>query len=161
MDGFWHVDQQDLSSGMGRRQRVAGNTVGLRTKIRISGIGEPALLARMGINPLLDVWQLLRPIHTGIAQVFVCVCRSAPGFVAIRHLCREYRHGGDEAWKATKPPPIPKPAAAMLRERNQTRCSQQGWPVDTGTEHDECRCSYRSGSLHQDRSLRAHQSACK
>ena len=73
MDDFWHLDRQRLPSGMGRGERVAGNAVGLRTKIRISGIGEPALLARMGVNPLLDVWQLLRPIDTGVAQVF-CVC---------------------------------------------------------------------------------------
>src|ERR1700676_2396645 len=96
MDGFWHVDRQRLPSGMGRGERVAGNAVGLRTKIRISGIGEPALFARMGVNPLLDVWQLLRPIDTGVAQVFVCVCRSAPGFVGVRHLCREDCHGRDD-----------------------------------------------------------------
>src|ERR1035438_867581 len=87
MDGFRHVVRHELPSGMGRGERVARNAVGLRTKIGISGIGQPALLARMGVNPLLDVWQLLRPIHTGVAQVFVGVCSSAPSLVAVRHLC--------------------------------------------------------------------------
>ena len=124
MDGFWHVDRQELPSGMGRGERVAGNAVGLRTKIRISGIGEPALLARMGVNPLLDVWQLLRPIHTGVAQVFVCVCRSAPGFVGVRHLCRKHSHGRNDMTRH-QCSTDPNPASAMLRERCETRCCQQ------------------------------------
>ena len=54
MDGFWHVGQ-DLPSGMSRGQRVAVDAVGLRAKLRIGGVGKPALLARMGVNPLLYV----------------------------------------------------------------------------------------------------------
>src|ERR1039457_6059197 len=103
---------------------MARYTVGLRTKIRISGIGEPALLARMGVNPLLDVWQLLRPIYTGIAQVFVRVCRSAPGFVAVRHLCRKHSQGRNDMTRHQSSTD-PHPAPAMLRERCQTRRCQQ------------------------------------
>ena len=117
MDGFWHLGRQDLSSRMGRGQRVAGNAVGLRTKIRISGIGQPAFLARMGVNPLLDVRQLLRPIDAGVAQVFVRVRRATPGFVGVRHLCREDCHGREDV-ESDQPSADPKPAAAMLRERH-------------------------------------------
>ena len=123
MDGFWHVDRQDLSSGMSRGQRVAGNAVGLRTKIRISGIREPTL-ARMCVNPLLNMWQLLRPIHTGVAQIFVCVFRSAPGFVAVRHLCRKHSHGRNDMTRHQSSAD-PNPPSAMLRERCYTRCCQQ------------------------------------
>src|SRR5208337_182975 len=124
MDGFWHVDRQELPFGLVSGERVAGNAVSLRTKLRISGIGEPALLAGMGVNPLLDVWQLLRPIHIGVAQVFVRVCRSAPGLVAVRHLCREHSHGRNNMTRHQSSTD-PNPASAMLRERCYTRCRQQ------------------------------------
>src|ERR1039458_165591 len=109
---------------MGRGERVAGNAVGLRTKIWIGGIGEPALLARMGVNPLLDVWQLLRPIPTGVAQGFVCVCGSAPGFVAVRHLCWKHSHGRNDMTRHQSSTD-PNPAPVMLRERCETRCCKQ------------------------------------
>ena len=124
MDGFWHVDGQDLSSGMCRGQWVTGNVVGLRTKIGISGIGQPTLLVRMCVDPLLDVRQLLRPIHTGVAQIFVGDCRPAPGFVAIRHLGREYRHGRDDV-ESDQYSTDPDPAPVMSRERCQACCAQQ------------------------------------
>src|ERR1700722_727600 len=122
--GWFLVDRQELPFGLGRGERVAGNAVGLRTKLWISGIGEPALLAGMGVNPLLDVWQLLRPIHTGVAQVFVRVCCPAPGFVAVRHLCRKHSHGRNDMTRHQSSTD-PNPASPMLRERCYTRCCQQ------------------------------------
>src|ERR1700722_20068519 len=115
MDGFRHLDGQDLSSRMGCGEWVAGNAVSLRTKIRIGGIGQPTLRARMSIDPLLDVRQLLRPIDAGVAQVFVCVCRSAPGLVSVSHFGREYRHGRYDV-ESNQSSTDPDPAAAMLHQ---------------------------------------------
>src|ERR1700750_2432591 len=78
----------------------------------------------MGVNPLLYARSLLRPIHTGIAEVLVCVCRSAPGFVAVGHLCWKHRHGRDNV-TCHQCTTDPNPATARLHEGSQARCGQQ------------------------------------
>src|ERR1700733_10436875 len=77
-------------------QCVTADSVHTGINLRTCEIGEPALLIRVTVLPLLHLIKLLPPVDVGIAQQIVHVPGPAPGFVSISNLVGEDDEARDD-----------------------------------------------------------------
>ena len=79
----------------------------------------------MTVLPLLDLNELLRPIHVGVAEQVVDVLRSAPGFVSVGDVIGKDGERGDDVGE-DQSCPNPCPAPAVCGQGNHATAGQNG-----------------------------------